>query len=351
MITPWLFEFFHELRDPVARHDPAAINAHFQRYLDLWTRAEARGYHGIFFSEHHFGAGYSPSPNLLVAAMASRTTTMRLGTLGVVTPYATPWRVLEEIGMLDHLTGGRLEVGMVSGIPPELALVGIDPAEAAARHAETIDIVTAALRDPVVTHHGKHWSFDDVRIVPRPLQQPPPIWTAVRSAASAARAGQLGWKICGGFLSARDMAIVFDSYRAAAGDAGHAVGPDDIAIRRLVSFVDDAADRPSGVATARRQLLATLRASAGPLPPWATLLDSPDGELEALSNEEFVAGTPAQVAEQIVEQCRVAGAGNFVVAFAATDHDELDRAHALFAAEVAPVLRAAAAPVRSARPV
>ena len=57
------------------------------RYLDLWARDEALGFEGIFFSEHHFGGSFGASPNLLIAAMASRTRTLRLGVMGVVLPY------------------------------------------------------------------------------------------------------------------------------------------------------------------------------------------------------------------------------------------------------------------------
>ena len=107
-----------------SRSDPQAVHDHFRWYVDLWTRADSRNFEGIFFSEHHFGAAYSPSPNLLISHVAARTTRLRLGVLGSVRPYATPWRIVEEIAMLDHLTDGRLEIGVVSGIPPELAVVG-----------------------------------------------------------------------------------------------------------------------------------------------------------------------------------------------------------------------------------
>ena len=79
---------------------------YFNWYLDLWPRAEPLGYEGIFFSEHHFGLAYSPCPNLLIAQVAARTRTIRLGVMGLVLPYHQPWKVVEEIGMLDHLTQG-----------------------------------------------------------------------------------------------------------------------------------------------------------------------------------------------------------------------------------------------------
>lgn len=74
------------------------------------ARDEALGFIGIFLSEHHFGGSFSASPNLLIAAVAQRTRKLRLGVMGVVLPYYHPARVVEEIGLLDLLTGGRLEV-------------------------------------------------------------------------------------------------------------------------------------------------------------------------------------------------------------------------------------------------
>ncbi len=343
MIKSWLFEFFHQPLDVRLRSDPLAVQDHFRWYVELWARADSRNFEGIFFSEHHFGAAYSPSPNLLVSHVAARTTRLRLGVLGSVTPYATPWRIVEEIAMLDHLTDGRLEIGVVSGIPPELAVVGIAPDVAAERHTEIIDVLDAALKSPVISHHGKHWNFDDLEILPRCLQQPsPPLWTAVRTVASAERAGRRGWKACGGFLSAKELGEAFDAYRAGATEAGHPCGPEQIAVRRMVTFVDSAEQQREGVHQAKRALLDVLTASAGPLPPWATLLDRPDESIATLSDEEFVSGTPQQVAEQLIEQCQVIGAGHLLVAFSERDHERLERSHELFSAEVAPLLREAA---------
>ena len=103
MIKSWVFELFVPPAELAQRFDPAVSQRHFNAYLDLWASAEPAGFDGIFFSEHHFGAAYSPAPNLLIASIATRTRTLRLGTLGMVAPYHTPWQLIEEIGMLDHL--------------------------------------------------------------------------------------------------------------------------------------------------------------------------------------------------------------------------------------------------------
>ena len=160
MIKPWLFEFFPELTDTSGSVDPKAVTKYFETYLDIWTRAEAHGFEGIFFSEHHFGNAYSPSPNLLIAATAGRTKTLRLGVMGVVVPYYTPWRIFEEIAMLDHLTNGRLEIGTAIGIPAELSHVGMNMDEARERNDEAIEILDALLSREVVSFNGKYTKFE-----------------------------------------------------------------------------------------------------------------------------------------------------------------------------------------------
>ena len=182
MIKSWIFELFPVPRDMAEPFDPAASQNYFNEFLDLWASAEPAGFDGIFFSEHHFGLSYSPSPNLLIANIALRTRDIRLGVLGMVPPYHAPWQLAEEIGMLDHLTGGRLEIGTSAGIPQEMAQVGLGPDEARARNDEAIEILDKALARSVISHHGQFWNFDDLRLTPRPVQQPePPKWVTVIS--------------------------------------------------------------------------------------------------------------------------------------------------------------------------
>ena len=90
MIKSWIFEFFATPPQLIEHFDPALSLRHFDGYLDAWTSAEAAGFEGIFFSEHHFGTSYSPSPNLLIAAVAARTKSLRLGVMGMVPPYHSP---------------------------------------------------------------------------------------------------------------------------------------------------------------------------------------------------------------------------------------------------------------------
>ena len=127
MIKSWIFEFLYAPQDPELAIDANAISNAFETGFRNWARAEKLGYEGIFFSEHHFSLSYSPSPNLLIASLAQRSSRLRLGTMGMVLPFYQPWRIVEEISMLDHLTGGRLEVGLAAGVVRSVPEVAAEP--------------------------------------------------------------------------------------------------------------------------------------------------------------------------------------------------------------------------------
>src|SRR5262249_62112491 len=119
MTKPWIFEFLYAPGALGEEVGPQTATAVFDSGVALWQRIDRLGFEGIFFSEHHFGLSYSPSPNLLIASIARSTERLRLGTMGMVLPLYQPWRILEEIGMLDHLTRGPPEHGCARGPPPE----------------------------------------------------------------------------------------------------------------------------------------------------------------------------------------------------------------------------------------
>ncbi len=317
MIKPWIFEFFGAPHELTVHFDPQASRGYFDSYLDLWASAEPAGFEGIFFSEHHFGLTYSPAPHLLIANVALRTKKIRLGVMGVVPPYHAPWQLVEEIGMLDHLTGGRLEIGTAAGIPQEMAQVGLGVDEARARNDEAIEILDRALQSPTISHHGKFWNFDNLRLTPRPLQQPcPPRWVTVVSESSARKAARRGAKICTGFHPLTKVIEIFDAYRDEADKAGREARPDDLCLRRVVTMLEDDRHAQSTMARQvqefRKFLVVDPRLDT---PERPALLDTSTAHAFSIGDEEFIAGTPSTVAENIIAQCRSAGAGNFAAIF------------------------------------
>lgn len=341
MIKPWVFEFFPELGGQDREPEPGEVTAYFRRYLDLWVRDEALGFEGIFFSEHHFGGSFAASPNLLIATVAARTQRLRLGVMGLVLPYYHPARVIEELGLLDHLTDGRLELGTAIGVPQELARLNMTLEEARERSNEIIDAIDASLDGAAVSHAGRHYSFSKLRLLPKARQQPsPPKWTTVVSVDSARRAARKGWKISTGFNSTAKIKTIFDAYRDEAKAAGFPSGPDCLALRRRVTVAatpDQAQDY--GVAVAERVHAVVAQDSR----VQQHVPDSPERSGGfTVSNEEFITGTPKQVASEIIDQCRTVGAGHFLTVLNwSAPIDEVEQAHDLFGREAIPLLRAA----------
>ncbi len=156
--------------------------------LDFAVVAEQAGFSHYHVTEHH-GTPLSvcPSPNLFLAALSQRTSTLRMGALVHVLPSYEPLRLAEEIAILDQLTRGRLDVGVGSGVSPyELAYFGVDQSEARARFAETLAAVTTALATGRLTHRGTLLRDYDVELSVGPVQRPhPPLWYASSNTSSA----------------------------------------------------------------------------------------------------------------------------------------------------------------------
>jgi alkanesulfonate monooxygenase SsuD/methylene tetrahydromethanopterin reductase-like flavin-dependent oxidoreductase (luciferase family) len=262
--------------------------------------------------------------------------------MGVVLPLYHPWRVLEEIGMLDHLTGGRLEIGCASGVPQELIQTGIGPEENRDRFNESLQILDAWLAEPVISHHGRYYNFDKLRVVPRPLQPSPPKWTTVVSTASAVKSAQRRSKICTAFESVARVKEIFDAYRAEADRLGLVHRPDDLAIRRNVSVAASEAEANERSQMAKDAAAKVLAGDPRVRHPSSSLLDAPKaGSGFSVHADEFIAGTPAQVAEEIIAQCRACGAGHIVAILGRAVDEHRIRAVELFAEQVIPTLRKA----------
>ena len=108
-------------------YDPMVGNQAYNDYLDQLEYADQLGYDGICVNEHHQNAyGLMPSPNIMAAALARRTSQSKIVVMGnSVALYNPPTRVAEEFAMLDCLSGGRLIAGFPVGTPMDLSLIHI----------------------------------------------------------------------------------------------------------------------------------------------------------------------------------------------------------------------------------
>src|SRR6201982_2749388 len=154
----------------------------YEDRLALLQAAEAAGFYGYHLPEHHATPlSMTPSPSVFLAAAARETRRIRLGTLLYLLPLYHPLRLLEEVCMLDHLSGGRLDIGVGRGISPfELGHYGVDAAAAPAQYFEALASVRRALPSQTLTFEGKFYHYRDVPIELAPVQKPhPPLWYGV----------------------------------------------------------------------------------------------------------------------------------------------------------------------------
>lgn len=162
--------------------DGGALGAQYEWRLKLIEAYDRCGIDIYHLAEHHSTAlGLAPSPSVFLSAVAQRTKRLRFGPLVYTLPLHHPLRVLEEICMLDHMSGGRLEVGIGRGISPfESAYYGVDPKQSRERYVEAFDILTKAFAGGSLDYDGKFYRFKGTPIVVTPLQRPhPPFWYGV----------------------------------------------------------------------------------------------------------------------------------------------------------------------------
>lgn len=165
------------------------------KVVEAYDRLGFRCYHP---AEHHFTPlGIGAAPSVWLSAVAQRTKRLRFGPLIYAVPFTHPVRLAEEIAMLDHMSGGRLEMGFGRGASPiELAYCGYDAETADKTFREGLAVVLAALTSDRLTFEGERFQFDDVPVHLRPLQQPhPPLWYGLHSLDSADRVARQGWNV------------------------------------------------------------------------------------------------------------------------------------------------------------
>ena len=179
--TPWLLE-----------HDGSAAELAEQGEL-----AERLGYGSFWLPEHHFGdAGAIPAPLLLLAAVAARTTRLRVATTSFLLPVRHPIHVAEEVAVLDRLSGGRVILGVGRGFRGALfSAFDVPVAEKRDRFEANLRLIQDAWRgEPVAfVEDGAGGAPKPVLLAPLPVQRPhPPVWVAAFGPKAVAQAGRLG---------------------------------------------------------------------------------------------------------------------------------------------------------------
>jgi natural product biosynthesis luciferase-like monooxygenase protein len=225
------FGQLHLFENPAGRSEKAIVDEQF----DVMVRAEEFGFDSVWPAEHHFSEyGYCASPAVTLAAVAARTTRVRVGTGVVVLPLNHPVRVAEDFALLDLMSGGRVDLGIGRGYQPhEFAGYGVDQTRSRELFHESIEIIRRAWTEERFTFEGDFYDFRDLSVRPKPLQQPhPPIWMASLSPETFALCGRYGFNLmCApvfGF-NVNTGAALIDQYRAALREHGRDPAAHEIA--------------------------------------------------------------------------------------------------------------------------
>jgi len=199
---------------------------YFADALILAEEADNLGFTHTRIVEHYFHpyGGYSPNPMLFLAAAAQRTSQARLVTGAVLPAFNHPLKLAGEIGMLDAISGGRLDVGFARAfLPHEFRRFGRSPDESVARFREGIEQVELLLTRENVTHNGRFHVIENTTSLPRPTQKPRPKFyvAALNTADSFAFAGRMGYSVMAIPLGGAVMQPLLAAYREAWTSAGH----------------------------------------------------------------------------------------------------------------------------------
>jgi alkanesulfonate monooxygenase SsuD/methylene tetrahydromethanopterin reductase-like flavin-dependent oxidoreductase (luciferase family) len=236
---------FGLLCSPRMTRDATAPGPGVRDWLEFNRCAERLGFHSSFLVEHHFTGWEQVSSTLtLLACLAMRTSTLRLGSGVLALPWHNPVLLAEQAATVDIVSGGRLDLGIGRGYRhAEFAGFGIPPQESEARFDEAVEVMTRGwTSDDRFSHAGPYWRFDDIVVEPKPAQSPhPPLWMAAGTDASTARAAAAGHHlILDQYAAPAQIAERIATYRTRL--TGRPFDPMDVAVARHVHVADTDAE-------------------------------------------------------------------------------------------------------------
>jgi alkanesulfonate monooxygenase SsuD/methylene tetrahydromethanopterin reductase-like flavin-dependent oxidoreductase (luciferase family) len=334
-----------------------SAEAYWQDALALVDECDDLGYAHVRTVEHYFNAygGYSPNPIVFLAAAAMRSAKARLITGAVLPVFNNPLKLAGEIGMLDAISGGRLEVGFARAfLPHEFARFGVSVNESRARFEEGVVQVRLLLSQENVSAEGRFHSFKNVTSLPRPTQRPhPPFWVAALSTPeSFTTAGTAGHFLMAIPYAGSKMRELLGLYREAWRAAGHP-GRGRVMLAFHMFCAESADD---AIRIAREPLNRYLKSVVAAASEWTEGLNSKDYPnydkiIAALAGETFdtqmakgVAwvATPRELAQRILAfNDEVGGfeSASLQVNFNTISRADALRSMRLFAREVMPAVR------------
>jgi alkanesulfonate monooxygenase SsuD/methylene tetrahydromethanopterin reductase-like flavin-dependent oxidoreductase (luciferase family) len=339
-------------------HDHADI---IHRELEQVEWSEELGFDEVWFTEHHFiDYGLSVDPAALAAAAASRTHRVRIGLAAAILPFHQPLRLAEQMALVDIISRGRLDVGVGRGNrPAEFAGYRVPQQESRERFDETVDVMQQAWTQDRFSYRGRFFQFDDVRVIPKPVQRPhPPLYQVCVTKDGIENTALRGWPMLNSVLFGPVDQLVAnrDTYVATLEKSGRTEAEISAllgrwGVSRQIYVADTDAQAledakaaeiwyqesfrrfviPERIEDAHPSLQPSFRAMAERLAKvtW-----------EGLVAETLAFGSPTTVARHI-EDMRSIGVGQILcwMNFGGLPHDKVRRSMELFAREVMPRFR------------
>jgi len=149
----------------------------FEESFSQVQAAEEMGVDSVWLAEHHFTPDRSvlASPLIIATAIAARTSRIRVGLAVQVLPLTNPLRIAEEAATVDHISQGRFDFGIGrSGLTKYYDGYNIPYSESRARFFEALDVIMKAWTQEEFSHQGEYYSYGQVKLVPKPYQEPHP---------------------------------------------------------------------------------------------------------------------------------------------------------------------------------
>ncbi len=234
------FGLFHSVQWPVgtAQYD------RYQQALAQAVHAEALGFESVWMTEHHFSRhGITADSLNLLSHLAAKTERIRLGTAVSVLPFHDPIQLAESAGIVDQLSGGRLDLGIGRGnMWSEFHGFAVSHDDRARRFDEAAQVLARAWQsDAPFSHHGEFYDYDDVVVQPRPHQQPhPPIWLATAGGRGLKRCAEQGWNVMlPQGLQPDAVSEAIAGYQTELANIGATYNPDNVVLARALYVADD----------------------------------------------------------------------------------------------------------------
>ena len=340
----------------------------FKDAFSLADAAERLGWDEVWLAERHFASAarleagssggvpsFASAPLIMASAIAGRTSRLHIGIAVSVLPLSHPVRLAEEVATLDQISHGRLDFGVGrSGFATAYKGYSIPYEESRQRFHECLEILEQAWTQESFSYSGEHYVFDDVALVPKPVQKPyPPIRIAATTTDTFPQVGEAGYPIFVGLRgtdvpeTARHLAIYRDAWHR----AGHP-GDGDVYLRIPVYVAETAEaayDEPrESTLQSYRRLADSYARSASDAGVTSSEERAARGDrlhsagYDELLRNRLAYGTPETVSQRLQQIRDELGLTGFIVepnVGGSIPRDRVMRSVTLFAKEVAPSLR------------